>query len=62
MTSYVNEGNPFDPDWQRVFYGENFNKLLQIKDKYDPNGIFYGLTAVGSQRWEVRNDGRLCRL
>ncbi len=61
LSSYLNEANPFDPDWKRVFYGENYNRLLDIKDRYDPNSIFYGLTAVGSDRWEVHKDGRLCK-
>lgn len=61
MSSYVNEANPFDPNFKRVFYGENYNRLQGIKDKYDPNSIFFGLTAVGSDRWETREDGRLCK-
>ncbi|KUJ07710.1 FAD binding domain-containing protein [Mollisia scopiformis] len=62
MSSYLNEGNPFDPDWKRVFYGDNYNRLLDIKERYDPNSIFYGLTCVGSDGWEVQEDGRLCRV
>ncbi|KAI1459599.1 hypothetical protein F4805DRAFT_455765 [Annulohypoxylon moriforme] len=58
---YLNEGDFRDPDWQTNFYGENYEKLLSIKDKYDPEGLFYGLTAVGSDRWIVQSDGRLCR-
>ncbi|KAK8029816.1 FAD binding domain-containing protein [Apiospora rasikravindrae] len=61
MSSYINEANPFDPNWKRVFYGNNYDKLLQIKDKYDPAGILYGLTVVGSDRYEVQKGGRLCR-
>lgn len=61
LPSYVNEGNFRQPNWQQVFYGENYQQLLSIKDKYDPNSTFYGLTAVGSDRWEVQIDGRLCK-
>ncbi|KAL4922038.1 hypothetical protein BDW62DRAFT_207823 [Aspergillus aurantiobrunneus] len=34
--------------------------LLKIKQKYDPKQIFYGRTAVGSERWVEHGNGRLC--
>ena len=58
---YLNEADPFEPDFQTQFYGVNYPRLLRIKDKYDPFGVFYATTAVGSDRWEVLADGRLCR-
>lgn len=60
--TYLNEGNFAQPDWQDQFYGINYARLKGIKAIYDPEGIFYGLTAVGSEDWEVDSDGRLCRL
>lgn len=59
--AYLNEADWNDPNWKQVFYGSNYNKLSLIKDKYDPQGIFYALTGVGSDAWAVRSDGRLCR-
>ncbi|KAF2759924.1 FAD binding domain protein [Pseudovirgaria hyperparasitica] len=59
--AYGNEGDPFEPEWQSVFYGENYGQLLQVKQKYDPTGLFYARTAVGSEVWTEANDGRLCR-
>jgi hypothetical protein len=56
----VNEGDWNQRDWQNVFYGENYPRLLVIKDKYDPGHIFYGRTGVGSDRWGEDADGRLC--
>jgi hypothetical protein len=37
---------------------------LKIKDKYDPDQIFYAITAVGSERWyeDMEKGGRLCRV
>ncbi|KAK1774692.1 hypothetical protein QBC45DRAFT_424336 [Copromyces sp. CBS 386.78] len=59
--AYLNEGDPHQPDWQTTFYGENYERLLAIKNKYDPEGLLYALTAVGSEQWVQKEDGRLCR-
>lgn len=58
--AYLNEADPHQPQWQKTFYGTNYDKLLQIKKKYDPEDIFYALTAVGSEPWVQKDDGRLC--
>jgi hypothetical protein len=58
--AYLNEADFNQPDWQRVFYGENYPRLLSIKKKYDPDNVFWGRTAVGSEALEVTPDGRLC--
>ncbi|EQL01325.1 FAD binding domain-containing protein [Ophiocordyceps sinensis CO18] len=62
--SYLNEGDINQPNWQTAFYGVNYPALRRIKEKYDAHGLFYGLTAVGSEKWEyrMRTDGRLCRV
>ncbi|KAI1459879.1 FAD-binding domain-containing protein [Annulohypoxylon moriforme] len=57
---YLNEADFQAPDFKTTFYGGNYDKLLAIKNKYDPDDIFYAKTAVGSDRWEQRVDGRLC--
>lgn len=49
------------PDFQKHFYGTNYDRLLSIKAKYDPYSLFYAPTAVGSEAWTQREDGRLCR-
>ncbi|KAI0838428.1 FAD/FMN-containing isoamyl alcohol oxidase MreA [Hypoxylon sp. FL0890] len=58
--AYLNEGDVNQPDFQKTFYGDHYNRLLQIKTKYDPRGVFYAQTAVGSERWKQDLDGRLC--
>lgn len=58
--AYLNEADFRQSDFQDAFYGENYDALLAIKDKYDPNGLFYALTAVGSERWVSQPDGKLC--
>ncbi|KAF2180462.1 FAD-binding domain-containing protein [Zopfia rhizophila CBS 207.26] len=59
---YLNEADFREPDWQQVFYGSSYEGLLRIKRKYDPNGLFYGRTAVGSEVWTEQTDGRLCHV
>lgn len=59
--AYMNEGDFRQPDFQRVFYGQNYGRLREIKGKYDPDEVFYGHTAVGSEEWQQQQDGRLCR-
>ncbi|PSN65035.1 FAD-binding domain-containing protein [Corynespora cassiicola Philippines] len=61
-TAYLNEGDPWEPEWQKVFYGENYDRLLRVKHKYDPNSTFYARTAVGSEEWIEAMDGRLCKV
>jgi hypothetical protein len=59
--AYINEADYQQGDWQGVFYGDNYARLLAIKKKLDPKGVFYNGIAVGSEGWKVRIDGRLCR-
>ncbi|EYB23020.1 hypothetical protein FG05_13840 [Fusarium graminearum] len=59
--AYINEADFQQPDWQDTFYGANYDKLLQIKKKYDPKHLFYATVAVGSEQWDVAEDGRMCR-
>jgi hypothetical protein len=57
--SYVNETDYFEPDWQRSFWGGNYQRLSEIKRKYDPEGLFYCHHCVGSEAWS--SDG-MCRV
>ncbi|CAP65560.1 uncharacterized protein PODANS_6_10520 [Podospora anserina S mat+] len=67
--AYLNEAHVDDPNWREAFYGGHYERLSSIKQKLDPGHVFYATTAVGSERWEVRDgdqgiqtqNGRLCR-
>jgi len=59
--AYINEGDFRQPDWQRVFYGVNYDRLKSIKDKYDPWHVLYAVTGVGSEYWKETADHRLCK-
>ncbi|KAL8717157.1 MAG: hypothetical protein Q9225_005576 [Loekoesia sp. 1 TL-2023] len=60
--TYLSEGDFKLKTWKEDFYGENYERLRAIKRNYDPDDLFYATTAVGSDEWSVREDGRLCRL
>lgn len=60
--AYLSEGNFQQPAWQQVFYGDNYAKLKSIKEKYDPDELFYALTGVGSDTWITKENGRLCKI
>ncbi|KAK7044066.1 hypothetical protein VNI00_007782 [Paramarasmius palmivorus] len=59
--AYLNEADPNEPNFKQSFYGANYDRLLSIKDKYDPLQLLYGSIAVGGDRWEEVENGRLCR-
>ncbi|GME34364.1 Fad/Fmn-containing isoamyl alcohol oxidase [Neofusicoccum parvum] len=59
--AYLSEANFREPDWKRAFYGRNYQKLREVKAKYDPRSVFYATTAVGSDEWVIGDDGRLCK-
>jgi FAD/FMN-containing dehydrogenase len=49
--SYLNETNYFQKDWQQSFWGDNYSRLVEIKQKYDPGGLFFVHNGVGSEGW-----------
>lgn len=59
--TYLNEADFQQRNWQEEFYGANYERLRDVKRRYDPEDLFYATTAVGSEAWTVADDGRLCR-
>jgi hypothetical protein len=67
--SYMSEGDPNEPEWQQSFFGCKYSKLYQLKQKWDPTGLFYANRAVGSEDWYIEGqdpniamqNGRLCK-
>lgn len=49
--AYVSESNYFEADWQKAFWGANYARLRAVKDKYDPDGLFFVHHGVGSEDW-----------
>jgi FAD/FMN-containing dehydrogenase len=57
--SYVWETDYFQPHWQEAFWGENYDRLLAVKSKYDPDGLFFLHHGVGSEDWSTDGFTRL---
>ncbi|KAK1839679.1 FAD-linked oxidoreductase-like protein 18 [Colletotrichum chrysophilum] len=58
--AYINEADDREPGWQRTFWGPNYDRLREIKKKYDPDSIQWCHRFVGSEDWVELMDGRLC--
>ena len=51
--SYVSESNYFEKGWQQSYWGSNYPRLAEIKNKYDPDGLFFVHNGVGSDQWSA---------
>ncbi|OTB02155.1 hypothetical protein M426DRAFT_24914 [Hypoxylon sp. CI-4A] len=68
--AYLSESDYIEPDFQRSFWGDKYERLYQLKKKLDPWSVFYSQNAVGSEDWEMSDfifgnlpsqNSRLCR-
>lgn len=61
--AYINEATFDDPDWKSDYFGENYDRLLLVKEKYDRNFTLWQQTSVGADLyWKEVDNGRLCRV
>ncbi|KAH6626607.1 hypothetical protein B0J18DRAFT_365261 [Chaetomium sp. MPI-SDFR-AT-0129] len=59
--AYINEADPYEPNWQTAFWGDNYARLLKLRQKYDPNGVFYAVSTPGTEKWvQIETGTRLC--
>ncbi|KAF9163728.1 hypothetical protein DFQ26_002211 [Actinomortierella ambigua] len=57
--TYMNEADANEPDFKDAFFGSNYQRLLEIKNKYDPQSLFYCRKCVGSDEWDALS---VCRM
>jgi Berberine and berberine like len=41
------KASPYEIDWQFTFFDDHYDQLKEIKDKYDPVGLFVVHEGVG---------------
>ena len=44
---YLNEGDWTEENWKETFFGKQYDRLLAIKQRYDPTGLFNCWKCVG---------------
>lgn len=57
--AYLSESDYFQKDWQQAFWGANYARLRAVKEKYDPDGLFFVHHGVGSESWSPDGFTRL---
>ncbi|KAK1143628.1 hypothetical protein N8T08_006238 [Aspergillus melleus] len=60
--SYMNEAIFGFPYWKDDYFGETYDKLRAIKNKYDPKHVLWAASSPGSvEAYELQEDGHLCK-
>ena len=48
--SYQNFPNRLIKDWQQQYHAENFGRLIEVKEKYDPGNLFNNAQSIPPRR------------
>ncbi|KAI2768099.1 CAZyme family AA7 [Penicillium roqueforti] len=56
--SYRNVGDPNEKDFQQVYWGQSYARLLQLKRRWDREGLLISKLGVGSEEWDSEG---MCR-
>lgn len=51
--AFVNEVDPTEPEWEATLYGQNYDRLIETKTKWDRTGVFWCNHCIGSDLWEA---------
>ena len=63
MGCYLNEADLNETDYKQAFWGVNYDRVPNLKRKYDRNGRFWCKPCVGSENLEMKEQpGQLCRV
>jgi hypothetical protein len=47
-------------NWKHAFWGSNYGRLSEVKDKYDPKMVFWVSPGINADFMEIKQ-GRLCK-
>lgn len=59
--AYVHESNMFTTKFRESYWGTNYDRLLEIKDKYDPDTLLNCWKCVGFREERVSSVGFQCQ-
>jgi len=59
MGGYLGIPFPYESQSSQVFWGSNYDRLMAIKDHWDPSDLFITRLGVGSERWDEEG---MCRV
>ena len=54
--AYMNEADVLEPDWRQSFWGDNYERLSEIKKKYDPTNFFHCWKCIGWNEEMITSD------
>jgi FAD/FMN-containing dehydrogenase len=57
--AYSIESSFHQKEWQKAYWGDNYPRLLSVKKKYDPDGLFIIHHGPGSEDWSADGFTRL---
>ncbi|THU85198.1 FAD-binding domain-containing protein [Dendrothele bispora CBS 962.96] len=49
---YLNEADYLEEDWQGAYWGDHYERLLNIKKEVDPDDLFIVFKGVNSEDWD----------
>lgn len=58
--TYGLEANPFTTNWQKSWWGPNYERLLAITEKYDPEGLLNCWKCVGFEDKDMDSERYQC--
>ncbi|OCK96418.1 FAD-binding domain-containing protein [Cenococcum geophilum 1.58] len=58
--AYVNEANPWTEDWKEAWWGGNYERLLAVKKRYDPDGLLKCWRCVGFEEEDEKEEPFAC--
>ncbi|KAI1498311.1 hypothetical protein F5X99DRAFT_412209 [Biscogniauxia marginata] len=59
--TYPNEANPFTQNWRESWWGDNYPRLLEIKQKFDPDRLLECWKCVGFEDTGLDNEMFRCQ-
>ncbi|ORY68519.1 uncharacterized protein BCR38DRAFT_335484 [Pseudomassariella vexata] len=57
--SYSNEADPYIENWHKEIYETHWNRLVNIREKYEPDGVFDSAYTSCAGKWIMDENWRM---